>query len=135
MELFISLKKVVILCSSDSLSLHCSATVEFLFVSQFPRGIPTLGIQGVSWTSGLKWSVFFPISTPFYSFPSLTFILCFTLIVVSSLEMRAFFYKPISSCSYQLLKNCELPAWWPVSLEKGILAAGGNQHYFGACFR
>ena len=32
------------------------------------RGIPTSGIQGVSWIPGLEWFVFFPISTPFYSF-------------------------------------------------------------------
>ena len=68
------------------------------------RGIPSLGIQGMSQIPGPDRCVsFILLCSPFF------FILCFTLVVVSSSNVKSFFYKPILFYLHRLTKKCKLP--------------------------
>ena len=72
-----------------------------------PRGYLLYVFRGYHEPQDMSYLSFFLFLLPFilFSSSSLIFILCFTLIVVSSLEVRAFFYKPISSYLYRLIKK------------------------------
>lgn len=64
----------------------------------------------------------------------------FTLVVASTLEVKAILRKSKSTCLYRLMENCNLPSCLPyettrVPEKEGSDRRGKSKHCFDLCFR